>query len=60
MNQLMVFANELGNLRGGMIDNEPWFVGKDSVKCLGYDLSTHSYTEYVKKYCNEKGIKKNE
>ena len=59
MNQLMVFTNELGNLRGGMIDNEPWFVGRDAVENLGYDLTgKHSYTEYLKKYCDEKDIKK--
>lgn len=56
MNQLMFFTNELGNLRGGMIDNEPWFVGKDVVECLGYNLSTNRYGEYIKKYCNKEDV----
>lgn len=34
---LMVFKNEeFGNLRGILIDNEPWFVGKDVAAALGY------------------------
>ena len=34
---LMVFKNEkFGNLRGILIDDEPWFVGKDVAAALGY------------------------
>lgn len=59
MKDLQIFKNEeFGEIRVTEIDNEPWFVGRDVVKALGYDLSTHSYTEYVKKYCNEEDIKK--
>ena len=58
-NDLQIFTNEeFGEIRVIEIDNESWFVGKDTVRALGYDLSTHSYTEYVKKYCNEEDIKK--
>lgn len=59
MSELMLFNNdEFGEIRVIEIDNEPWFVGKDAVIALGYDLATHSYTEYVKKYCNKEDIKK--
>jgi hypothetical protein len=59
MNELMLFNNdEFGKIRVVEIDNEPWFVGRDVVRDLGYDLSTHSYTDYVKKYCNKEDIKK--
>jgi prophage antirepressor-like protein len=58
MNELMLFNNnEFGEIRVINISNEPWFVGKDIVNSLGYDLSTGtSYTQYIKKYCDEKDI----
>ena len=59
MQELQVFNNkDFGEIRVIEIDNEPWFVGKDAVIALGYDLATHSYTDYVKKYCNKEDIKK--
>lgn len=37
MNELQVFKNqEFGSVRTLVIDNEPWFVGKDVAKALGY------------------------
>ena len=37
MNELQIFNNEeFGNVRSLMIDNEPWFVGKDVAEALGY------------------------
>ena len=59
MNELMLFNNEeFGEIRVVEIDNEPWFVGKDVVIALGYDLSTGtSYTQYIKKYCSEEDVK---
>lgn len=37
MNELQVFNNEeFGQVRSLMIDNEPWFVGKDVAEALGY------------------------
>lgn len=59
MNELMLFNNdEFGEIRVINISNEPWFVGKDIVKALGYDLTTGtSYTQYIKKYCNKEDIK---
>lgn len=59
MNELMLFNNdEFGKIRVINISNEPWFVGKDIVKALGYDLTTGtSYTQYIKKYCSKEDIK---
>lgn len=37
MNELQVFNNaEFGEIRTIVIDNEPWFVGKDVAEALGY------------------------
>lgn len=37
MNELQVFnSEEFGQVRSLMIDNEPWFVGKDVAEALGY------------------------
>lgn len=52
-----VFDNEeFGEIRSILIDNEPWFVGKDIINSLGYDLTTHSYAKYIKRYCDENDI----
>lgn len=60
MNELMLFNNdEFGKIRGKLLDELCWLVGRDVVRDLGYDLSTGtSYTQYIKKYCDEKDIKK--
>lgn len=57
---LKVFENEeFGPVRATTINNEPWFVGKDVVKELGYEISkSMSYTYYIKRYCCEDDIKK--
>lgn len=37
MNELKIFENpEFGSIRTKMIDDEPWFVGKDVASALGY------------------------
>lgn len=37
MNDIMIFDNpEFGEVRTVMIDNEPWFVGNDCARALGY------------------------
>lgn len=37
MEELQIFNNEeFGNVRSLMIDNEPWLVGKDVARALGY------------------------
>lgn len=57
MKDLQIFKNEeFGEIRGIEIDNEPWFIGKDIVDSLSYDLTTHSYTEYIKKYASADDI----
>ena len=60
MRELQVFTNvEFGEVRVLEIKNEPWFVGKDVVKDLGYEVNkTTSYTKYINQYCNEEDIKK--
>ena len=60
MNELMLFNDdEFGKIRGKLLDELCWLVGRDVVRDLGYDLSTGtSYTQYIKKYCDEKDIKK--
>ena len=60
MKELQVFTNvEFGEVRVLEIKNEPWFVGKDVVKDLGYEVNkTTSYTKYINQYCNEEDIKK--
>ena len=59
MGDLQIFKNEeFGEIRVIEIDDESWFIGKDIVCSLGYDLNNHSYTEYVKKYVLEEDIKK--
>lgn len=38
MNELEIFKSaEFGDIRTMIVDNEPWFVGKDLTKCLGYN-----------------------
>ena len=55
MNELMKFTNEsFGEIRGCLINNEPWLVGKDIVEKLGYNLSgKHVASEYIKKFCDK-------
>ena len=55
MNNLTVFNNkEFGEVRGILINGEPYLVGKDVVKNLGYDLEgKHVASEYIKKYCDK-------
>ena len=59
MKQVQLFTNlEFGEIRVLEIKNDTWFVGRDVVNALDYDLSTHSYTRYIKKYCDKDDIKK--
>lgn len=47
MNDLQIFSsNEFGEIRTIMVENEPYFVGKDIADILGYkngsrDINTH-------------------
>ena len=46
---LMVFTNDMfGNVRVVMKDGEPYFVGKDVAKCLGYANPTKAITNHCK------------
>ena len=54
MNEMQVFSNEVfGNVRAVKIEDNAWFIGKDVVEDLGYDLKTNSYTKYIKQHCDE-------
>lgn len=60
MGDLQIFKNEeFGEIRVIEIDNEIWFVGKDVVSDLSYEINkTTSYTKYINQYCNQEDIKK--
>lgn len=48
MNELQVFTNEeLGKVRVIKINNEPWFVGKDVAKILGYTNSSDALKKHI-------------
>lgn len=44
----LVFSNdEFGNIRTAVLDNNPWFVGKDVAGCLGYTNSRKALIDHV-------------
>lgn len=48
MNELQVFNNdEFGSIRTVIIENEPWFVGKDVAEVLGYTDVSHTILDHV-------------
>lgn len=48
MNELQIFNNpEFGEVRTAVIDNEPWFVGKDVATALGYAKPRNAINEHV-------------
>lgn len=48
MNELQVFDNqEFGSVRTLTINDEPWFVGKDVTKILGYQNSSKAIADHV-------------
>lgn len=50
MNELQVFKNqEFGSVRTLVIDNEPWFVGKDVAEVLGYAKPLNAIAQHVDK-----------
>ena len=54
MNNLTVFNNkEFGEVKGALINGEPFLVGKDVVENLGYNLNNNSYSYYLKQHCDE-------
>ena len=47
-NEMTVFSNsELGDVRTVMINNEPWFVGKDVTSILGYSNASKALADHV-------------
>lgn len=47
-NEIKVFENEeFGSVRTIMIDGEPWFIGKDIAKCLGYAKPENAIANHV-------------
>ena len=47
-NDLMVFQNqEFGEIRSILINDEPWFVGKDVASVLGYSNPSKALTDHV-------------
>ena len=52
--EMMAFTDDLfGSVRAVKVEEKIWFVGRDVVEDLGYDLSGNSYTLFIKKYCDE-------
>lgn len=48
MNEMQIFNNaEFGKIRTVIIDNEPWFVGKDVAEILGYTNPRKSIIDHV-------------
>lgn len=48
MNELQIFQNdEFGSVRTLMVENEPWFVGKDVATALGYAKSENAIKAHV-------------
>ena len=49
MNELQLFSNEeFGKIRSMLIDNEPWFVGKDVASALGYVNASKAVSNHCK------------
>lgn len=52
MNQLQIFNNaEFWNVRTILIDDVPWFVGKDIVDALGYQNGSRDINRHVEFKC---------
>ena len=48
MNELKVFNNdEFGSIRTWVVDDEPWFVGKDIATILGYAKPENAIANHV-------------
>lgn len=57
MNNLTVFNNEeFGEIRTVMINEEPWFVGKDIAQALGYSNTADAISRHVDE--EDKGVAK--
>lgn len=47
MNELELYIFEGNNVRALLMDNEPWFVGKDVASVLGYKRPTKAVDDHV-------------
>ena len=48
MNELQVFNSpEFGDIRAVEVDGEPWFMGKDMAKALGYSDTAQAIRNHV-------------
>lgn len=48
MNEIKIFENEeFGQVRTVMIDDEPWFVGKDVAEILGYAKPENAVSNHI-------------
>ena len=57
MSEIQIFSNaEFGSVRGIMVDNEPYFVGKDVAEVLGYSNSRKALADHVDE--EDKGVTK--
>lgn len=57
MNKLQIFKNaDFGEVRTTMINNEPWFVGKDVATILGYSNSRKAIIDHIDE--EDKGVTK--
>lgn len=57
MNELNIFENpEFGSIRTMMIDEEPWFVGKDVATALGYKSARKAILDHIDE--EDKGVTK--
>lgn len=57
MNELQVFKNqEFGSVRTLVINSEPWFVGKDVTKALGYDNPSKAIRDHVEEEDKRVGV----
>ena len=49
-NQIQLFQNqEFGKIRAVDIDGQPWFIGKDITKVLGYENGSRDINRHVDK-----------
>lgn len=57
MIELKVFQNEeFGEVRSLVINNEPWFVGKDVAKALGYENPSKAIRDHVEEEDKKVGV----
>ena len=57
MNKLKVFQNEeFGEVRSLVINDEPWFVGKDVAKALGYENPSKAIRDHVEEEDKKVGV----